>query len=130
MSSISIYFSAFLEDFSYETGVKKPYRTVGLNRAGHPPRKFILCGTGILPVLAIYAHPTRKFILCGTGILPVLAIYRWVDVGCRLGFTVGGGGFSRLCVLGKDGLSNPPLRDIAKLWNIRRQPFGAQLFNS
>src|SRR4028118_897160 len=36
-----------------------------------------------------------------------------LPLGCRLGFTVGPGGFSRLCVLGLDGLSNPPLRDIA-----------------
>ena len=51
----------------------------------HPTKKFILCGTGILPVLdenlrvlnqfflgGLEAHPTSKFILCGTGILPVL----------------------------------------------------------
>src|SRR4028118_1062264 len=36
-----------------------------------------------------------------------------LPLGCRLGFTVGPGGFSRLWVLGKDGLSNPPPRDIA-----------------
>ncbi|WP_445250289.1 hypothetical protein [Microcoleus sp. OTE_8_concoct_300] len=48
-------------------------------RDAHPTRKFILCGTGILPVLV--GHPTRKFILCGTGKMPVLAIYRWVGVG-------------------------------------------------
>ena len=41
MSSISIYFSAFLEDFSYEIGVKNPCRTVGLNRAGETPHKKI-----------------------------------------------------------------------------------------
>ena len=48
--------------------VNKPY-TGGQD--AHPTRKFILCGTGILPVNdRIETHP-KKITLCGTGILPV-----------------------------------------------------------
>jgi hypothetical protein len=36
-----------------------------------------------------------------------------LPLGGRWGFTLGRAGFSRFWVLGKDGLKNPPLRDIA-----------------
>src|SRR4028118_1897654 len=44
---------------------------------------------------------------------PAPTRHRDLPLGCWLEFTVGRGGFSRLCVLDLDGLSNPPLRDIA-----------------
>src|SRR4028118_2028090 len=84
--------------------------------------------------IGIYPWAGRVFqfmrVRQGWFVNPAPTRHRDLPLGGRLEFTLGRGGFSRLCVVGKDGLSNPPLRDIAKLWNIRRQPFGTQLFNS